>query len=1141
MAGTPLAEAFVRVRALTDKFKDDVRDGLRGTGLDFGNYFGQEMAASLRAQRGTFEAEGREIGDEAGLAAGRAFADRMQDSAVKFGEDGAPFVRAGKQLGRESGDAAGREFADHMEEGAVRFGDDKSPFVRAGAKLGDETGAAFARAFTEAFKLDDNGRWHDARGRFVADAEAVGEETGEGFQRGVDRGAGNGNRDRGRRLGKDFGDGFADGLGAALKNLAPAFESVAVAMNKVLGTGSLWGGISAGVAGLGAAAASSAGYVVTLAADLAPLSGLLAGLPGVALVGAGAFLTWKLAVGGLGDAMKAALAGDDKKLGEALGRLSQGGRDFVTEFQQVIPQLQSFKAAAQDAFTEQLAGHLRPFIDGISGLKFSLSEIAAAFGGMTRLTLDWVSAAGTVEQLDKVLVNVRTLLDGVWEALRPLLQGFTDLGVVGSTWLAGMSGGLADVLTRFGEWMSQISAGGQALAWLNDATDVLKQLGGLVKDVWQVFTGLLKAAETAGGGALGVLGQLVDTFNRWVNSAQGQDVLVTVFKALNDVGRALMPVLTALGGAVAAIAPEAAKVATALGPVLADAIKTLGAGIAAMGPGLVAMVQGFGRMVENIGPLTPLGAALGDVFAALGGALALIVPQIAQIALALAPALTAAINALGPALAALGPGLTTVAQYLAIAFADPAMQAGLLALGKGISDVLIAAAPLLPIVAQLAGILAQGLAIAMSNLGAVLGPIVVALADALKPALAAISTALTQLAPLMPPIYQAFGEIAAAVLTQVLPPILNLIPSLLTGLVPAFVELWKATEPLLPILTDLAIKFINEILPAVLPMIPQLTDLGLVFAKIGIIAAQLAADLAPKITAIIGDFQRLTDRAGQIIGWFGNLPQMFATWLGQVVDWVENKWNLIKNAIADKIEDIKTKIRDTLDAIKQKWNDIWDGLKTFVSDKWNEIKTAVSGKVDDMMGTIRDIPGRITGALGNLGSLLWDSGRSVVQGLIDGLYSKLQDAANAASDILKRIRDFFPFSPAKRGPFSGRGWVLYSGESMMTALADGIRGQEGELVAAANQVMRAGADAFAPMLPGLSALAVPSPAPGFDGAFGAVTAGPAGGSAARGVHVENLVVNVQGIIDPNNPMSARRFAEAIREQIRQLDREVYQG
>ncbi|MCK2219693.1 hypothetical protein MF672_038745 [Actinomadura sp. ATCC 31491] len=1183
---------------MTDKFRDDVKQGFDGIGDDFGKQFSRDASARLRAERPVFEDEGERIGEAAGDAAGREFADGMKDNGVRFGDDASPFVAVGKRLGEQVGDAAGKAFAKAMgKEASAGFSQALDPIKRfelqlaqaelaarraglAAAEAGERAKAASDRAAEAAEKVkrgegdkEEAIRLAAAAAREQEKAEIAAttaqlakvkvSERAAQVSQAYAKAQADSSRDTDRlsdsirsRLTPDLdrSSGVMSGLAGVAKGLGGAFTSVASSMT-LLGAG------AAGVATLGAAAASSAGYVAELAAAIAPLSGLLAGLPGVALTGAAAFTTWKLATGGLGEAMGAALSGNGEALSEILLKLSDGGKAFVREFGEVIPQLKAFKGAAQDAFTDQLAGALQPFVAGIAGLKPSLAELAAAFGGITRSVLEFVSAGDTVKKLDQVLVNTRTLLGGIWSALDPLLRGFTDLGVVGSNWLASFAPGLQGVLTTFGQWMSQVSSSGQAWQWLNDATDVLKQLGRLVKDVWQTFTGLLDAAAKAGGNALGILGQLVHGMNEWVNSAKGQETLVAIFKALQDIGRALLPVITSLVGAISTIAPEAAKVATALGPVLAQAIEVLGRGIAALGPGLVRMVESFGRMVEAIGPLEPLGAAIGDIFAALGGAAALVVPPLVTIATAVAPALAAALNALGPALAQLGPGLVALAGYLAKAFADPALQAGLLALGKGISDLLVAAAPLLPVIAQVAGVLGQILAAALSNLGSALGPIIAALSSALEPALRAISDALAIMLPYMQPIYAAFGQIGAALITQLLPPLLNLVPVIINSLIPAFAQLARDIQPLIPLLADLAVKFINEVLPAILPMTPELTRLAIEIARMGVALSQLVADIKPYIDQIIAIFQFLYDtlvghsiipdlingmtkwfRDGvqwikDAVSWFGDLPGMIGRWMGDVLSQVQNRWNDIRSAISNKIDDIRGNISDVLGQIGQRWADGWSNVRNIASDAWNNIRNAVSNGANDVLNVVRGLPGQITGALGDLGGLLYNSGRSLMQGLINGVYSMWQTAYNSITDVLNHLRSLFPFSPAKAGPFSGRGWTLYSGRSMMTGLAEGISGQQAALTGTLDSVLAAGA---ATLDAGLQMPGVAAGPPDFAGSFGAPAAA-GGGVAGRTVHVENLNVSLQGVLDPTNPVSYRRLVESLRQAIRDLEREEFAG
>lgn len=71
--------------------------------------------------------------------------------------------------------------------------------------------------------------------------------------------------------------------------------------------------------------------------------------------------------------------------------------------------------------------------------------------------------------------------------------------------------------------------------------------------------------------------------------------------------------------------------------------------------------------------------------------------------------------------------------------------------------------------------------------------------------------------------------------------------------------------------------------------------------------------------------------------------------------------------------------------------------------------------------------------------MLFESGKKIISGLIDGIKSMFSSAKNAVSGFLSGIRNLLPFSPAKEGPFSGHGWTLYSGMSIAEALADGMQ------------------------------------------------------------------------------------------------------
>lgn len=126
-----------------------------------------------------------------------------------------------------------------------------------------------------------------------------------------------------------------------------------------------------------------------------------------------------------------------------------------------------------------------------------------------------------------------------------------------------------------------------------------------------------------------------------------------------------------------------------------------------------------------------------------------------------------------------------------------------------------------------------------------------------------------------------------------------------------------------------------------------------------------------------------------------------------------------------------------VNGVKGIWNATWNNIKRVFSSIWNSIVSAASGfansvrnTFNNMMTFIGSIPGRILGFFGNMGSLLISSGRSLIDGFKQGIMSAFESVKNAVSNGLSAVRSLFPFSPAKEGPFSGRGWVSFSGESL---------------------------------------------------------------------------------------------------------------
>ncbi|MFH8619159.1 hypothetical protein ACH4E8_29415 [Streptomyces sp. NPDC017979] len=469
--------------------------------------------------------------------------------------------------------------------------------------------------------------------------------------------------------------------------------------------------------------------------------------------------------------------------------------------------------------------------------------------------------------------------------------------------------------------------------------------------------------------------------------------------------------------------------------------------------------------------LQQITGALADAFAspAVQAGLRAIFETVATLARTAAPLLASALSALGPVFAALGP---------------PA-QVLIKALGAALGPIIAALGPVLQAAAKAVG----ALVVALSPLLPVIGQLVAALLPALSPMLAAITSVFVALAPVVQQVATMLGSTLQPVIkglssvmvelveqgaAQALSMLQMLIP-VVPVLAPLFVQLGQsvgqvltAIAPLLPQITLLGVQLVSALLPAILPLLPVLVQLASLWLRLATgVITNVVVPAISGIVAILAGLQTALQPAIAAVTW---LTQGIA----DAFSWLYNL--LVGNSI---IPDLVNAIVWWFAGLPGKALSALGGLVSAVAGPArtaaSQMITAVRDGVAKAVEWVRGLPGRAGRALGNIGSTLYNSGRSLVQGFINGITSRAGDIANAVSSIVSKARDFFPFSPAKTGPFSGKGWVLYSGQSIGQALAAGITGEQatvahaaGGMLAAAQQALGAGLALPGAGMPGLA-------------------------------------------------------------------------
>ena len=113
--------------------------------------------------------------------------------------------------------------------------------------------------------------------------------------------------------------------------------------------------------------------------------------------------------------------------------------------------------------------------------------------------------------------------------------------------------------------------------------------------------------------------------------------------------------------------------------------------------------------------------------------------------------------------------------------------------------------------------------------------------------------------------------------------------------------------------------------------------------------------------------------------------------------------------------------------------------------------------IGDVVEYFLSLPRRIAQAVTGVGTWLYESGRAVIRGFLDGIGSMFQPINDVMGGVMDFIAGFFPHSPAERGAFAGSGWtdLERSGAAMFSKLGEGMEAQARSL-AKSNALMADG-------------------------------------------------------------------------------------
>lgn len=903
------------------------------------------------------------------------------------------------------------------------------------------------------------------------------------------------------------------GFGHA-KEVASNFDRIAVSA----------GAAAVKIAAMSAAMSAMAGNAAMVAVSMAQISGAGLALPGIM---SGFLVGLASSADGLQNILLA--------LNEVVGKSGY----FENAFRGMrFDHNNDFWSTAKVGLGELVENGVKPFMDEYVKLgKITGVFWSEFFRGMS----NGIVAVGGMVQLFKPLHDSFAIAA---EGAAPFTEAMFRLGAVGGEYLPRMAAAFTEVSNAFLSWVTQAQETGRINEIIDRGITNAKLFGGILVDVAGVINGVAKAAEAAGGGGLQGLAAAFDAINKAVNGPLMQGALTTVFEGAFAGMKNLTPGLSSLAGAFEQLAPTISRSMEKAGAVVSILLDGIAQALRnpAIADGVNKMFDGLVKAAIELAPAFSAAApAVGALLGAIGEILPVLAPLVTQIVQGLAPAFADFKQSLAPVVEVLAKGLSEALKVILPVVADvvkalaefmrnnPQLAATILA-------VVGALAPLAPIIGTVVSII--------GTIASVIGAII--------PVIATMVTWFSTVS--------ATTGILGVSLTGVLAPIVGLVAGI-GLLVAAFVTALASSEPFRNSLAQIfqgLVTMVQPIIAAVIPVLVQIGQafIGMVTTVVGAlvpmvttiveIAAQIVSFLAPIVAFLIQTFSPAFEFIGKTVSdIFGFIGKVISDAINIITgilnvflsalrgDW-EGAWNGLLNVLKGILEFIVNTITGAFDVVMHIfenlakmlvdiWNNLWGGIGDFVVGAWNGITKTISDGVGSAVEFVKSMPGKIKDALGNLGGMLMDSGKALIGGFIDGIKNAASGAKDAVKGVLDGIANFFPHSPAKVGPFSGRGYTTYSGKALIGDFAGAIRAGRDQVAEAAGYAL-SGADFSASSVASLNVPATPEPV------AVAATAQSAEGATAQNAEVLSQLADVLsrlGAVDERAFLQMSRRAERV--------------
>lgn len=751
----------------------------------------------------------------------------------------------------------------------------------------------------------------------------------------------------------------------------------------------------------------------------------------------------------------------------AVGVAIAAFKDMKKVLKDLAPAMHKLQDDISADFWREAAKPIREFVNQTLKIINTLdgSSTATSLGKFFGQLANSLKKNLTPDLLSAMFHNLNRAIDILAKGIEPLIHAFTVLGTFGTKQLPRLAEWLTKLSGKFDAFITNADKTGKLQEWADEGIKAFQDLGDVLFQTGRVFSALNQSAKRAGGADFEQLAGGLKKLSDVMRTEGFQKGFETMFAGMHKAMDGFFDGFNRLGPGLAKFAPAFNAILTTVGKIFGQLGENIGLllGDPTLQDGLKRFFSGFLTFLTD---LKPAMKPLGEIFGTLGDVAATLLSQFG-------PLITNVLTKAAPLFADIWKTIKPLIPDL-IRLADSIIDKLGPPLTKFVETVLPKLIPLIaalvPLVAALVAAVTPAVADFFEKLGKALekyGPDFIAavtwLAD-FTGAVTGLVTAFSQIS-----LGDPFGGIKSIIQFAIDHPeavvFFNLLNGALGGLFDKLEAVGKAATGVLAFLALLQVAS-NTGLPVALFAIGVLLENVRVAWEIFVESLRirwqnfwngLPAPLQGALIALGVIFSGgwagfliivATQLAIMKIQWdtfWAGLPLRVATALFLAAA-------QLPLGFASIIAGIQVGLATALVEFIRGWQLMIDSIPGI----FDAMVRGVGLGIIIVVGAIKGLPGQMIANLMSSYDDFVNAGAALIRGFAAGIVSAIATAAvPAIIQAVTTISSYIPKSPAKKGPFSGRGWTPHRGAALVEGFAEGMKSRTGLLQKQANATMSA--------------------------------------------------------------------------------------